>query len=617
MFTDITTGYWMPLTWLSLALDYQWGGLNPMVYHGTNLLLHSLNTLVVFFLGYRLIPLTNFIAGTPGENSPRKGAVSAASLTALLFGLHPIHVEAVAWATERKDMLCGLFFLLSLLAYLGYVSAKGKKPFQYAASLGCFLLSLMAKPMAVTLPLVFLLLDAWPLKRLRLGWAKVFLEKTPFFLLSILSGWLAVAGQTQMEALPSLQQLSLPYRLMNACHSLIFYLSEVFAPVHLAAFYPLPSEAQVYSPGYIFSGMAVVLLSIVCFVYRHKRPYLAVVWLFYMVTLTPVMGLFQSGTQAAAVRYAYLPLLGFFFLIGSCVSFTFSKYRLVLGLLSLLLAVFMGFGTVRQIEVWRDSLSLWENAASVYPGISVKIQLNLGESYAWAGRLDDALRAYDLAVNLQPPLSGLHNGRGVVLSAMGRMDEAEKEFKYAISVDPLDPPPHQNLWKLYEREGKRNAALVEIQEAVRLKPDSAVYLSDLGDVYTQLNKKKEAQEAFLHAVQLDPSNARYLVELAGSWESLGKMDEAGACYKHGMVLHPQEPVFYLNLGEMYLSRGMFSQAVEVLSRAIQLWPGNAEAAKLLGEAYQKSGQSGLAEQYFEKVQALNGGTANHVRDDRP
>ncbi len=588
MFTDISTGYWMPLTWLSLALDYQWGGLNPAAYHWTNLLLHGLNTLVVFFLGYRLIPLANPAAGPPGGNFPGQGALPAASLAALLFGLHPLNVEVVAWATERKDVLCGLFFLLSLWVYLGYASSGGKNPFQYAASLGCSLLSLMAKPMAVTLPLAFLLLDAWPLKRLRADRARVFLEKAPFFLLSILSGWLAVVGQAHMGAVMSLQQWSLPYRLMNACHSLVFYLAEVFAPVHLAAFYPLPSEAQVFSPEYILSGWAVLLLSIVFFVYRRKRPYLAAVWLFYLVTIAPVAGLLQSGTQAAAVRYAYLPLLGFFLLIGSCVSLLFSNHRLALGLLAFLLAVFMGFGTVRQIEVWRDSLSLWENAARAYPGISPKIQANLGESYARAGRLDEALRAYDLAVNLPPPWSTLHNGRGVVLGAIGRMDEAEEEFKYAVSLSPLDPTPHRNLWKLFEREGKREAALAEIREAVQLGPASPLYLNELGKAYATVNRKQEAHAAFLKAVQLDPSNVEYLADLAVSWEGLGKVDEAVACYKQGIALHPQEPVFYLDLGEIYLGWGMFSNAVEVLSRASQLWPGNAEASRLLGEAQHKS-----------------------------
>ena len=600
----------MPLTWLSFALDYQWGGLNPMTYHLGNLILHCLNTLLVFFLCFRLLNLINLKADPPDGNFPKNIAMPAALITALLFGLHPIHVEPIAWATERKDVLCSLFFLLSLQAYLGYVSTGGKKTYKYYASLGYFLLSLMAKPMAVTLPLVLLLLDAWPLKRLIPNRTKIFLEKTPFLLASLLSGSLAVAGQTQMGSIANLQTLSLPYRLLNALHSLVFYLVKVFAPFHLSVFYPLPTTSQVFSLEYLLSGLLVIIISFVCFFYRKKHPYLATVWLFYLVTIAPVAGVFQSGIQAAANRYAYVPILGFLLLFASFSVFLFSNRLVLLGLFILTLTGFLGYGTINQVGIWKNSLVLWENAAREYPGVSLKIQLNLGESYAKEGRLDDALKEYDKGIATLPQMSALYNGRGVILASMGRRDEAVRDFMQAVSLDPLAATPHRNLWNIYERGGNRNVALAEISEAIKLEPDSALNYNYLGKTYGMMNRLKEAQAAFLKAINLDPFNTEYLVNLAISWQGIGKNDEAIACYKQGIDNHPHEPIFYLNLGKVYMSMGLFPQAIETLLNASNLWPGNTEIAQILGEAYQKAGQHDLARQYLEKAQALRGGIGN-------
>jgi protein O-mannosyl-transferase len=602
MFTDTRTGNWMPLTWLSFALDYLWGGLNPLAFHLDNLLLHCLDTLLVFFLGLRLL---NLAARDPDPSKrpiQRWLVVPAASLTALLFGLHPLHVESVAWATERKDVLYGLFFLLSLLAYLDYASSGGKKTSRYFAALGFFLLSVMAKPMAVTLPVVLLLLDAWPLGRFSTNRARSILEKVPFLLLSLLWGLRTVAAQA--GGMPSLQRFGFPFRLMNALHSVVFYIVRLVAPVHLTAFYPLPSQEQVFSLEYLLAGLLVVILSFVCFHFRQKRPYLGVVWLFYWATLAPVLGVLQAGEQAAADRYAYLPTLGFLLLFssGAVVLFSGRRWMGALGAAALTLA--LGYATVQQVGTWRTPVTLWENVVRNIPGANAIAYSNLVDAYRLAGRLDEALKTCDEAIASKPSSSILHEGKGIVLVDQGKLKDAIPEFKTAIESNPHAASPHRNLWGVYNFLEMRNEELGEAQEAVRLDPDYVDAYNLLAISYGYLGDYEKSIEAFQKALSFEPGNPKFLMNLATAYQRMGKYQEAIDLYQKAIALDPYQPAFYFSLGGTYLLKGMNWEAIGALVKARDLQPQNLAIDEMLAKAYEKTGQKEKAAETRAKVKDL-------------
>ena len=492
MLTDLTTGNWLPLTWFSYALDHGWGGSEPFAYHMDNLLLHALNTLLVFFLSLRLVNLA--------VRQPHFPVKRAAFLTAVLFGLHPLHVESVAWAAERKDLLCGAFYFLSLLVYLDYAARKDKKPSRYYSCLGLFLLALMSKPMAVTLPAVLLVLDAWPLRRLATDRAKVLLEKIPFFLLSISVGCLTILAQSRKGAMPSLETLGPLSRLMNALHSLIFYLGKMVAPIHLTAFYPLPAEP--FSLEVLGATFLVMLISRFCFVQRKVRPALGTAWLFYLVTVSPVIGLLQAGTQAAADRYTYIPLLGFFILFSAWFAHWSSTRPFRGAVIGLALALTLSMVTLGQLEAWKNQVVLWENVVKFYPRVNDVAYSNLGNAYQAAGRLEEALKAYDAAATLAPNKALPHEGRGFVLSGLGRPEDSFLEFKKAVELEPTQPIYLLMLGNAYLIRGQAKEAVQVLEEAEKLQPQNPALLHQLALAYEKDGQKDLAAQTQAHALAM-------------------------------------------------------------------------------------------------------------------
>jgi len=506
MFTNFYAGFWTPLTMLSLAWDYSWGGLNPAVYHRTNLLLHMANTVLVFFLSRRLLVL----AGASALRGVGRfsGPLIASFLAAILFGLHPIHVEPVAWVTGRKDLLCAFFYLLSLLVYLGYVSATGKKTWKYGASLFLFTCALLSKPMAVSLPLVLLILDAWPLGRFSAQGARVLKEKIPFFLLAAAAGAVTLLSEARLGAMPGLEHFPLDLRVMNAFHSVVFYLEKTFWPSGLSALYPIVG-IRAFSVSNALSLVGVVLVSLVFFRMRKERPALITAWVYYLVTLLPVLGLVQVGGHAAADRYAYLPLLGPFLLVSYSAVVCLGRWGNKAGVVILLLLSAMAVGATAQIGLWRDPVRLWENVVKDCSDVSAIADSNLGDAYREAGRWNEAIRAYERSIVLDPARVNPYNGKASAYFSMGRWDEAEKGFRAAIAVDPKNALAHYNLGFVYAQKGEKDLALLETQEATRLDPQFAQAYNNLGIFLGEKGRIAEALTAFQKAVSLDPSQPTY------------------------------------------------------------------------------------------------------------
>jgi hypothetical protein len=475
---------WHPLTWLSFKIDHSIWGLQPHGYHLTNLLLHALNSLLVVLLTRALF----LRAWTAPDPRPLVGG----AIAGVLFALHPLHVESVAWVSERKDLLYACFWLLSLLAYLSYVSYAGPpraaaRTRAYYLCLGLFALSLMSKPMAVSLPLVLLILDAYPLGRLdgsRPAVRSVLVEKIPFVALSLFSSVVTIVAQR--GALNTLEELSLGGRLCVAAQALVFYVGKTLAPVSLVPIYPIDSSLTPLRWDCIASFAAVVGVAVLCAVYRRKRPVFFAAASCFFVTLLPVLGLVQVGAQAAADRYMYLPILGPVTILAAGGAWLWMRpppARLLLVGIVCVVAGALGLSTLRQIAVWKDSVSLWRYVAEKEPDEPVSY-FNLGNFYRSQGDLESAERSWERAVQLVPPHSQSLNQLGNLAYLRKAFPVAARYYRRAVESDPGNSEAQLNLARTLDALGEREAAAEHYRLFLREAPAEYRYL--FGDVRRRL-----------------------------------------------------------------------------------------------------------------------------------
>jgi tetratricopeptide (TPR) repeat protein len=442
------------------------------------------------------------------------------------------------------------------------------------------------------------------LERLSGQWTKRVLEKIPFWAASLLSGWITIIAQSQSKAFSAMDKLPMLFRISNAFHSVDFYLAKMFIPLDLAAFYPLPPDQNIFSIPYLASDLLVIGISIICWHERHRQPFALASWIFYFLTLAPVLGFLQVGTQAAADRYTYIPSFGVFLFLA-CVFVIFFSTRRWIGVgIALAVTLAMGMGTRHQLGLWKDSVSLWENVVRITPDVSEVTYTNLANAYRGVNRLDDALTAYDQALAIGPPNAIPHDGKGIVLFEQGKVQEAIEELKTAIGLDPQFVIPHQDLWLVYNRMGLQPEALEQAQATVRIQPDYAEAYNDLAVSLGSLNRFGESIQAFQKALQLDPSNAKYLVNLATTYQRAGKYDEAVGLYKKGLLLDPNEFIYEYNLGNTYLLKGSYTEALEALGRAGNLQPQNPGVYQKLADVYEKMGQGAKAADCTAKALSL-------------
>ena len=514
VFTSLVNYNWYPLTILSLAVDHAIWGLEPMGYHLTNATLHTINTLLVFTLALRLAGLS----GGPDVKGARSRDLIIAATTALLFGVHPLHVESVAWVTERKDVLYACFFLLSIIAYLRYArdhinGANGsRRALYYAASLLFFLLSLMSKPMAVTLPMVLLILDYYPLRRLG-DLRRVLLEKLPFFALSLLLSVITVWAQNKGDALMALGDHPIWARLLVTAYGYVLYLYKMVLPLELAPYYPMEPVAGLLTAKYI--GSAALVVAITWYLPRLARHHarlrpLCAAWFFYLVTLLPVSGIIQSGGQAAADRFTYIPLLGPFLLFGLGAGWLYEKTggnkRRVATLAALVVLIFgaLSYKSVTQILIWKDSLSLWTHEVELYPGVSSTVHTNLGIALAESGDLKGATENFRTALRLNPNNPSAHINLGSSLMSLGNWTEAIAELKTALRLDPGKPNAHFNLGVIYFQLKNVEGAIARFKATLRLDPWHFRAYNYLGMAYLEQGRPEPAIRAFGAALKIDP-----------------------------------------------------------------------------------------------------------------
>ena len=440
---------WFPLTWVSHMVDCQFFGFDSGWHHLHNVLLHALAAIFLCVFLQR-------------ATSSRWGS----ALVAFLFALHPLHVESVAWVAERKDVLSACFWFLTLCAYVWYARRPGWGRYLAVASGLC--LGLMAKPMVVTLPLVMLLLDFWPLARTGLQRGKVLREKIPLLTLSGVAGVITYLVQQHAGAVKA---LPLPTRLANATLSCALYLVKTFWPSRLAVFYPYPRDFA-FLP-ILAAGLLLCAVTAGSIALRKRAPYLLTGWGWFTITLLPVIGLVQVGGQARADRYMYIPMVGILIMLVWGSAELLEKFRANALAIPLAAAACVACAVITWIQVgyWRNSETLFRHALAVTRNNSVANH-NLGSFLmASPNRVSEALPYLEAAVRIDPDSPPARTDLGSALARMGRLPEAIGQFQEAIRLAPDAPIPHNNLGSALTQAGRIPDAIVEFQTALRLDPD--------------------------------------------------------------------------------------------------------------------------------------------------
>lgn len=487
---------WHPLTWISHMLDCQIWGLEPAGHHLTNLLLHLANTALLFWL------LLRFTAKP-----------WAAGGVALLFGLHPLHVESVAWISERKDVLCTLFFLATLGLWREWTLRPTRG--RYLLALLTAALALMSKPMAVTLPFVLLLLDGWPFSRHGLGWKRLVLEKAPLFVLSGLMCLVTLLAQHAFSAVRSIETFPILLRITHAIVAYGAYLWLMIWPWNLSFYYPHPGEIQVVAT---LASLSILLLATgVAWFERRRRPWLGVGWLWYLGTLVPVIGLVQVGDQAMADRYTYIPLIGIF--VALCYELAERARRVprgpqVAGVALGLVGVACMALTVRQVSYWGTSERLTRHALEVV-GERVSLRHLLGQALTDSHDYEGAIREYRRALELDPGYILAWANQTTALGELGRNAEAIAIGRTAVAMDPDYIPPRYLLARAYSRAGHLDEAIRELRQVVSLDPAHTRAQFGLALNLMRADRLEDAADAFALLLRSQPTHgeARGLLAL--------------------------------------------------------------------------------------------------------
>ncbi|MBC8198736.1 MAG: tetratricopeptide repeat protein [Desulfobacteraceae bacterium] len=600
-FTSTHAGNWHPLTWLSHMLDCQIYGLNPCGHHFTSVFFHILNSILLFLVFKRMT-----------------GAFWKSAFVAALFALHPLHVESVAWAAERKDVLSAFFWMLTMGSYIRYVERPGTN--RYLLVLLFFALGLMAKPMLITLPFVLLLLDYWPLGRFHVRkpeaaqpseekpqkdtkskkrksrkrlaknavqakkttgsdyqWSlalSLLWEKIPLFVLAAASSVVTFFVQQSGGAVRSLDALPLFVRISNALVSYISYIVKMILPHNMAILYPHPKDFSIWQ----VAGACLLLACISFIAIRSMKryPYFAVGWLWYLGTLVPVIGLVQVGLQSMADRYTYIPLTGIFIIIAWGISDLAAKWCYKKEWLAAATAVFLSVLMVItwfQLRHWTNSITLFKHAINVTANNSI-VHNNLGVTFAVQGKVSEAIKHYTEALRIRPKDVLAHNNLGNALKNQGKISEAIKHYIEALRIRPNYAKAHNDLGNALKNQGKISEAISHYSEALRIKPDYADAYYNLGNVLIKQGKIDEAICHYSEALRIKPDFAEARSNLEKVSAILKKIDEVIKKVQGLLEVNPEDPRLYYDLGNLYYKKGEFDKAIFQYQKSLSIQPDN-------------------------------------------
>jgi tetratricopeptide (TPR) repeat protein len=615
---------WHPLTWLSHMLDWQCFGDNATGHHLTSVAFHVANTLLLFLVLRRMT-----------------GAQWRSAFVAALFALHPLHVESVAWISERKDVLSTFFLLLALSTYTHYAQARALGPvsgsplgdarlsfqrptFYYLAALLCFALGLMSKPMVVTVPFLLLLLDYWPLDRFKtlaavdarrlhssnskgsespyVACYGLIVEKVPFFALSLASSVVTFLVQRKGGAVSA--SLSLGERIANSFVSCARYLGKILWPLDLSVLYPHPGDWPAWQ---VVSAAALVLgMSVVVILLARRRPYLPVGWFWFLGGLVPVIGLIQVGIQSMADRYTYVPIIGVWIALvwGLCDLVPASRVR------DRWFAIGSGFAiltcaslTARQILFWRNSESLFRRAVTVTSRNYLAYN-NLGFYLAGRGRAEEALVNYRKALDINPAYDDALNNIGYVLAGQKKPAEAIPYYEAALRIRPNHVEVHNNLGNALSETAQIPAAIEQYRFVLRAQPDHADAHNNLGIALAMQGNLDEAIEHFRAAIRIKPKYASARSNLGNAFAAQRKFDEAISEYQESLRLNPADAQAHNNLGNVLTEQNRLDEAIEQYLQALRLNADNPEAQFNLGMALARQGNRDAACAHYREALRL-------------
>ena len=611
-FTTAHSSNWHPLTWLSHMLDCQWFGLHPSGHHWVNLGFHAANTLLLYLVLWEMT-----------------GARWRSFLVAALFACHPMHIQSVAWISERKDVLSGFFAMLTLWAYARYVKkSKVQSPKSkvfYGLALVFFALGLMSKPMLVTLPVVMLLLDFWPLNRWRTAipdkqkpkfnlaefiktWRPLIVEKIPMFLLCLASCIVTLWAQRSGNSVISLNQIDWQDRHLHAVLSYSLYLGKMFWPVNLAIFYPYtPMEPDKF----VCLILLPILLSIICLWRWRAQPYLLAGWFWFVIMLVPVIGLVQVGMQSMADRYTYLPSIGLFIAVAwgmAEIAVRSKLWRTGMAWGGIILVSACLLDTRHQLRFWQNNITLFTHVVEVTRENNFVGYFFLGNSYGEAGDLDGAAKSFESALEVAPRFKEARGKLGYVLLFQKKYEAAASQFSEIIRLHPTNIFAHEYLGHALVAEGKYAEAQAEYQAALQLMPDDA----DLQTTLAANTQKIQASQtlAGLNEILKTNSTPEIHVQIAAMQTILGDYPEAVEHDREALRLNPDSPDGLNNLAwllatcpDAKVRDG--ARAVELAEHACQLTQFKATVfLGTLAAAYAEAGRFNDATTTAQKACAL-------------
>jgi tetratricopeptide (TPR) repeat protein len=583
---------WHPLTTLSHMLDCQLWGVRAGGHHFTNIVLHTIAVVLLFLV---LKQMT--------------GAIWQSAFVAALFAIHPLHVESVAWISERKDVLSAVFFMLTLGAYVRYVRSPSIG--RYLTMSILFALGLMSKPMLVTLPFILLLLDYWPLKgfAVRSSTKRLILEKIPLLALSVAGGFITL--WVQQSSVARTEELPLIWRVANGLVTYATYLRQMIWPMGLAVFYPHPGDQL---PVWEI-GLGIVLLGLVsagAIALRRKRPYLVTGWFWYLVMLLPVAGLIQVGSQAHADRYTYLPQIGLYLLLAWAITDALASQlqRRILAVTASVAVIALAWCAHVQASYWRNGESLWGHALAVTSG-NFMAHDGLGEYLGNRGRLDEAIDQFQKALNIAPGYPEIETNLILALTRKGRTDEAITHLQALLKEYPNDAQAQYNLGNALRKKGDSQGAIAAYEKALSIQVRYPAAHYNLGIALDQNGQIDEAIAHYQEAVQEQPNYPEAYYLLGNDLLQKARVDDAIGAYEQALKSRPTYPEVENNIGLALLQKGRPSEAIAHWQNALAIQSDSVDSLNNLAwilatfpETWLRNGRQALA--LAERANQLSG-----------
>jgi Flp pilus assembly protein TadD len=613
-FTTTLLGHWSPLVWVTWSLNWCLGGLEPWGYHFGNVLIHSASVALVWLIAYRLLGVAS------GESASSATTAAGATVAALVWGLHPLQVEAVAWASARRDLLCGFFYLLAVLAYLrGIASGAAIEGRWWALSLAAFAAALSSKSIAMTLPLSLLLLDVYPLDRRGLGWLVLLREKLPYAAVAAAAGIVAFLTRQETGNITGYAQYGPEARLALGAYAWWFSLWKFLWPTGLSPMYELPPHVEIAQARWLIPVLAALAVTIGLVLLRPRWPAGFGAWTYSIIVLLPISGAVHSGHQLTADRYSYLSSLGFAIVVGAALVWALRRagpdpawrwIRPVVWTAAILAVIALGTITRAQTGIWKDSETLWRRAVEVDPACSL-CESNLGRVVARPGRFPEAEAHVQRAIALRPDRPGPHENLGAIMLAQGRDGEAEQHFRQAAMLEPDRAVSRNALGVALARQGRDREAEAEFREAARLSPRLVDAPANLGVLYARQGRLEEAIGSLRQALALDTRRPAVRAELGRALRGRAielvrerRLDDAERLWREAVPLVAEDPETLRRLGQALVEQGKGVEAIPILERAVAVTPRGGAERFWLARAYRLAGRTPEADREIAALREL-------------